>query len=297
MGRMGSLADVTLGDIGRALARYRPVAITVAIILVVIAVLPGPRGAVLGSIGSVPPPAGAATTSDVVAGAEGAAPADTTVPVDAGSSSSSSSFDSSSSFSSSSSSSSSSDFSSDASSSDFSSGGSSSGSDFGVPAPTSTFAEDGSSSGVAAAPARPLTVVGSGWASATGATPLGATGVPAGSLPVGKRIGQVDKYSFVRLDGDEKVLRLPVIAEGARSTTGAIAISICQITDAGWEEKENVPSDAAPKYDTASCVPGDPGDGTAYSFNLVTFTSPSDARGFALVPTGDSIDYQVNFKP
>ena len=119
--------------------------------------------------------------------------------------------------------------------------------------------------------------------------------MPANALPVGKRIGQVDKYSFVRLDGDQKVLRLQIVTDGGRTTTGAVAVSICQITDAGWEAADNVPSDRAPKYDTSTCVPGDPGDGTEWSFNLLTFSSPTDARGFALVPTGDSIDYQVNF--
>jgi hypothetical protein len=142
---------------------------------------------------------------------------------------------------------------------------------------------------------RPLVIVSAGWASATGATPLGSTGVPANTLPVGKRIGQVDKYSFVRLEGDDQVLKLRVNPE-RRSTTGVIAVSICQITDADWQAAENVPSDRAPKYDTTTCVPGDPGDGTTWSFNLVTFASSSDPRGFALVPTGDSIDYQLAFE-
>jgi hypothetical protein len=113
---------------------------------------------------------------------------------------------------------------------------------------------------------------------------------------VGKRIGQVDKYSFVRLEGDDQVLKLRVNAEGTRTTTGVVGISICQITDADWQAADNVPSDRAPKYDTTTCVPGDPGDGTAWSFNLVSFSSSSDPRGFALVPTGDSIDYQMAFE-
>ena len=284
---MGSLADVTLGDIGRALARYRPVAITVAIILVVLAVLPGPRRAALGSLGAVPPPAAAATSSDVAAGeAPADASADTTV---APSDSSSSTFDSSSSSSTfdSSSSSSSSDFSSDESS--FSSTD--------APKPTTDFSDDGFATpgSSSSSDLEPLSIVSAGWASTAGGTPLGSTGVTAGTLPVGKRIGQVDKYSYVRLSGEEKVLTL-ALADAGRTTTGVVGVSICQITEAGWAEGENVPSDAAPDYDTSTCVPGDPGDGSAWTFNLVTFSSPTDARGFALVPTGDSIDYQVNFK-
>ena len=110
-----------------------------------------------------------------------------------------------------------------------------------------------------------------------------------------KRIGQVEKYSYVRLDGDEKVLTLSVVADGGRTTTGAVGVSICQITEGDWKEGTNVPSDAAPAYDEATCVAGDGGDGTSWTFNLLTFSSPTDARGFALVPTGASIDYQINF--
>ncbi|HUP84828.1 MAG TPA: hypothetical protein VM143_04085 [Acidimicrobiales bacterium] len=141
-----------------------------------------------------------------------------------------------------------------------------------------------------------MSIVEGGWASATGATPVGSTGVPDKGLPVGKRIGQVDKYSFVRLTGDQKVLALRVNAQGARATTGNIGVSICQITDSGWQAADNVPSDRAPKYDVATCVKGDPGDGKTWTFNVLTFASPTDARGLALVPTGDSIDYQVTFE-
>ena len=289
---MGSLADVTLGDIGRALARYRPVVITVAIILVVLAVVPGPEGGALRPLASVPPPAAAAGAGDaasVDAGTgDATAPTDTAAPNDT--SSSGSSFDSSSSSSSSfADSSSSSDFSSD----DFSSDSSS---DFdSAPAPTFDFSGSDGTGTSSGSTLKPLTIVAAGWASTGGGTPLGSTGVPEGALPVGKRIGQVDKYSYVRLEGEQKVLSVKVSPDGARTTTGAIGVSICQITEGEWAEGANVPSDAAPAYDEATCVPGDPGDGTAWSFNLVTFSSPTDPRGFALVPTGESIDYQINF--
>ncbi|HVF33437.1 MAG TPA: hypothetical protein VM933_10415, partial [Acidimicrobiales bacterium] len=140
-------------------------------------------------------------------------------------------------------------------------------------------------------------VTAAGWSSTGGGTPLGATGVPAGKLPVAKRINQVEKYSFIRVDGEEKVLTLRASTEGSRTTTGVVGVSVCQITDAGWAEGENVPSDRAPKYDAQVCVAGDPAaDGSTWSFNLLTFTSPTDARGLALVPTGASIDYQVVFE-
>ena len=289
MRAMGSLADVTLGDIGRAIGRYRPVAVTVAIILLVLAIVPGPRGAALRSLSSPAPVAPAAPAGADPADEAELATTESTVADDDptstfGSSSSSPSFGSSPS-------SSSSDFSSDdSSSSEFSS-------DFSSPSSSTDFgSRDLSSTDTTAAP-RPLTIVAAGWASATGATPVGSTGVPAGKLPVGKRIGQVDKYSFVRLDGDQKVLQLRTSAEGARTTTGVVGVSVCQITDKTWQEAENVPSDRAPKYDAEQCVEGEPAaDGSSWSFNLLTFASPTDPRGFALVPTGASIDYQVNFE-
>jgi hypothetical protein len=113
---------------------------------------------------------------------------------------------------------------------------------------------------------------------------------------VGKRIGQVDKFSFVRLQGEAAVLVLAEVADGARTTTGNVGISACQITAAGWAEQENVPSDRAPKYDASACAVGSRGADGSWSFNLLMFATRTDARGFALVPTGDSIDYQVNLK-
>lgn len=288
---MGSLADITIGDIGRALARYRPVAVTVIIILAVIAVLPGPRRAALNSL----PTASAPAQSDAaeVSPAEPAVTDDTVPPV--ADTDSATTFDTgSSSFSSSSSSSSAatSGFTSDeddssASSSEFSS-------DFSSPSSSDGGSDDFSSSTSTTAPLRPLVVTAAGWSSTAGGTPLGSTGVPPGKLPVAKRLNQVEKYSYIRVDGEEKVLTLRRSADGARTTTGVVGVSVCQITDAGWAEGENVPSDRAPKYNAQVCVAGEPAaDGSSWSFNLLTFTSPTDARGLALVPTGASIDYQV----
>ena len=289
MDHMGSLADVRLGDIARALGRYRPVVITVGLILFVVALLPAPRRAALSALPSVPPPAqaaageapaadaGAAESTSVDAGASSASGSDVTSSPSSSSSSSDSSFSSS-----------------DASSSDSFDSSDASGSSSEFRSPSSDFSST-ESTATTAAP-RPLTIAGAGWSSATASTPVGATGVPAGSLPIGKRIGQVDKFSFVRLQGEAAVLVLPEVTEGARTTTGNVGISACQITAAGWPEQENVPSDRAPKYDPASCVAGSRGADGSWSFNLLTFTTRNDARGFALVPTGDSIDYQVNLK-
>ncbi len=114
-------------------------------------------------------------------------------------------------------------------------------------------------------------------------------------LPVGKRIGQTDKYSFVRLNGDAPVLILTEVADGARTTAGVVGVSACQITDDTWAEQDNVPSDRAPKFDSTKCAVGTRAADGSWSFDLTPFPTPTDRRGFALVPTGASIDYQVNF--
>ena len=289
---MGSLADITIGDIGRALARYRPVAVTVVIILAVIAVLPGPRRAALNSLPTASAPAESDTAE--VSAADPAVTEDTVPPV--ADADSATTFDTGpSSFSSSSPSSpATSGFTSD---DDSSSSSSEFSSDFSSPSSSNFGSDDFSSSTSTTAPLRPLVVTAAGWASTGGGTPLGSTGVPPGKLPVAKRLNQVEKYSYIRVDGEEKVLTLRRSTDGARTTTGEVGVSVCQITDAGWAEGENVPSDRAPKYDAQVCVAGQPApDGSSWSFNLLTFASPTDARGLALVPTGASIDYQVVFE-
>ena len=145
-----------------------------------------------------------------------------------------------------------------------------------------------------------LAVVASGWASVTAATPLGGEGVPQGTLPVGKRFGQDDKRSFVRLAGQGTVLTLVEDAAGARGPigTGIAIVRVCKATSS-WEEGGGQTFDAV-TFDDTTCVDGlDDGSGT-WSFDLGSFPADQrvDARGFVLVPGGQDadVDYQVAFK-
>lgn len=274
---MASLRDITLGELARALARYRPVAVTVLIILVALALIPKPDVAETQATGF---DQGAdSTTTTVTTALDGGA--GTTVPV----------ADSSGSFPSSTPS-----FSSPSSDPSFPSSATSPGASepgsFGAtdePTNTTTGGDP---------PIDPrLRIVGKAWASRTGGTPIGADGVPAGSLPVGTRLGQDDKLSFVRLEGTDEVLRLAENPAGTRDVSGPASVRACQVTEANWVEAEAITIEEGPDYDASVCVEGVRSEDGVWSFDLVTFPSPTDARGIALVPgEGAGIDFQVAFQ-
>jgi hypothetical protein len=148
--------------------------------------------------------------------------------------------------------------------------------------------------------AEPLEIVAWGWASTTGGSPLptrSAENIPEGTMPVGTRIAQTDKVSFLRLDGDGSELVLVEDEEGRRGSEFETSpVQLCQLVDGEWEEGENQPMSDAPEHDPDACVPGlERPDGT-WAFTLFTFADPTDARGFALVPTDDApVDFQVTF--
>jgi hypothetical protein len=166
----------------------------------------------------------------------------------------------------------------------------------------SVFSDDSSDSGFdntgelgpsTTAPA-PLRIVAKAWATQAAGTPLATAGVPSGSLPVGKRLGQDDKRSFVRLAGEDDVLVLAEDSAGSRTTTGALGVQACQITDVAWRDGEAMTFDQAPKYDARSCVAGTRADNGIWTFDLSGIPSRADQRGFALVPgAGSSVDFQV----
>ena len=143
----------------------------------------------------------------------------------------------------------------------------------------------------------PLRIVGSTWASRTAGTPLAAQGVPESSLPVGSRLGQPDKASFIRLDGTATSLLLAPHedASGQRSPDAG-AIQACQITDAEWKDGEAISFDAAPAYDETTCSAGVRNPDGTWTFDLAGFPGRADDRGFALVPGPDvPLDFQVSF--
>lgn len=146
----------------------------------------------------------------------------------------------------------------------------------------------------------PLRIVGSGWASSTGGTPLATSeteGVPEGTLPVGTRVGQSDKVSFVRLAGTASSLVLAEDAAGRRgSAFEAPPVELCPITDEQWEQGEAQPMSAAPAHDAERCVAAQQRSDGTWAFDVVAFDDPADPRGFVLVPSAEApIDFQVTF--
>lgn len=268
---MSALSEVSLGDITKAASRYRPVAVTVAVVLAALAVLPEPRFRDVGIAAA--PTLGSDTVSS---GAEGPAPTNLAGPT-APAGAPPAPFEAAPSFD-------------QALTTDFAGGeaGFSGGSE-------GVRGFDSGATSPASAEAAPLTVVRSGWWSRTANTPLGGTGVPEGTLPVGKRVGQDDKISFVELVGDGPLLTFGEEAEGARQQVGAPKLSLCPLTE---EWKEGAPMSDTPAFDTTSCVAGSYTAGGTWSFDLTTYGDPGAWAGFAIVPAPDApLDFQVNLVP
>lgn len=142
----------------------------------------------------------------------------------------------------------------------------------------------------------PLRVAGSGWASQGAGTPLASAGVPEGTLPVGKRLGQLDKASFVRLTGSGFELVLTEHPEGARGMEEP-SVQACEITEPGWPEEEAMSFEEAPEWDPDACAPGTRNDDGTWTFALAVFAPASEGPGLALVPGPEApVDFQVTFE-
>lgn len=277
--------ELTIADVLRSLSRYRPVAVTVAAILVALAVLPKPdapeelTSTELGGIATPSATAPAASTPPPAAEGFGTEGVDTFAS-DGVSFTPNPSFGA-------------------GSSSGFSSGSSGSGSAESSSSPSSDSSFGSGASFTRTVPddedEEPLRVTAKAWASRTAGTPLAAQGVPAGTLPVGVR-GTNDKLSFVRLSGGDTTLGLVEDPAGTRNTHGPAGVQACQITDQNWPEREAAPLAEAPKYDANKCIPGTRSASGVWLFDLSSFGDPTDARGFALVPGGAGLDFQVAFR-
>ena len=283
---MGALSAITLGDVVAALRRYQPVAIGLVVLLTVFAVLPKPErvegalddsSALLEETRASSPAGGGAAT---------AAPSTvTTAPAPGvGDASFTPSFGASSP---------------GFAGSTFDAGSGSSDSASAFPSaddPVVTF--DGTSiDSDTAETGAPLRIVGSTWASRQAGTPLAKEGVPEGTLPVGFRVTD-DKLSFIRLAGDQTILTLAEDPAGVRETNGPIVVQLCAVTTDGWKDGEAIAIPDAPAWDAGSCVLGerDAGSGS-WTFDLSSFPSAVDPKGFALVPgEGGGLDFQVAFK-
>ena len=285
---VGALADVSLGDIVRALKRYRPVIVTVAVVIFVLTVVlpdPPPRAAKPAAVPFAPrtanavrnpssSPAAASASAPAVDAPAGAsftpsasAPtgfATATSPVRSGGNA------------------------------DFAAGddgdGTTTREDFSFAAPT--FVQPGQEQAAKA----PLTVVARAWHTRSAGTPVASQGVPAGTLPVGTRATLTDKLSAVRLAGEADLLRLSEEPAGSRNTAGAVAVQMCQVTQGGWPEGEAKPMQEAPAHDATKCVNGSRSPDGVWTFDLSSFDTRTDDRGFVLVPGGGaSPDFQVAF--
>ena len=292
-GRRVQIAELKFGDVGRGLGRYRPVALAVVAIVAMGLTLPGPRR-VTGKtfdIGSFDSPASAGLPVSAAV-PEASATGEVAAAVSA-IETSPSSF--------------SSTFSSPTSSSSSSPASSSFAVDSGVsrteaaePASSATFdsSTPSSSESRGTAAVEPLRVSTAAWASAQAGTPVASTGVPQGSLPVGRRPGfEVDKVAFVRLSGTATTLTLvPHEDSAGQRSAGSAQIQACRITTPDWAKAEAQPMDKAPKWDCAVAAIGQPAKDGSWTFDLASFPDRAGSEGFALVPAGAGLDFQVAFK-
>jgi len=135
-------------------------------------------------------------------------------------------------------------------------------------------------------PATRLRVVDGGYASSAAGTPVASTGVPAGGLAIAVRAGQLDKVSFVILDGNGDVLELAVDpTPGANVLEPFAGLLLCPVLETGWRVGDGETSLAdAPAYDCGAAVPGVRADtGSRWTFDLGAVDPTRDA-GFAIVP-------------
>ncbi len=286
---MDRLSDVRIGDITKGLARYRPVVVTVIAILLMVAFLPGERAGRGGLVATAPPPA-----LPVADAATAGTSAPVAVPTEAPVAVPSSSFDSGPpSFA-------------VQPSGTFATGRTFESSSGSFTAPPPAFAGDEAAAApdaeIAATPGgfeadkpKPLTITARLYATLGAGTPVATQDVPDKSSPVGNRLNQEDKRSYVRLAGSAKELMLTEAPQG-RETRGPALVRACQVLDADWPEGKGVALASAPKIDAGACVLGLRASDGVWTFDLSAFASPTDTRGIALtVAPGSGVDFQVNF--
>lgn len=142
----------------------------------------------------------------------------------------------------------------------------------------------------------PLSIAGAGWADSLAGTPLAGSGVPDGTLPVGNRLGRIDRATFARLRGTDTRLVLQENTDGRREQLGSAAVMACPITTTTWTETEAQSFADAPRWDDQRCVPGARA-GAEWTFDLSSFTDRAGPAGVALVPAADApADFQVTFQ-
>ncbi len=145
--------------------------------------------------------------------------------------------------------------------------------------------------------ATPLVVRGFGWASSLSGTGISSSSVPEGTMPVGARLNELDKVSFLRLSGTGSKLVLTEDTAGAREALGNGAVRACVIVDAGWVEEADQAMSDAPEINTDRCVDGVE-DADRWTFDLSGFSNRAAQTGFALLPAANApADFQLTFRP
>lgn len=163
---------------------------------------------------------------------------------------------------------------------------------FDVPAAGDSFAT--SDAGVGAT--KPvLRIAQSGYASTFAGTAL-EQAPPGDGLPVELLAGRTTKWSFVRLTGEAKQLRLRMLTDSGASLNDAIAsVQVCHITTAGWAPARGETTSKAPKYDN-NCLLGSRDGSGVFTFTYV-LDDPRDTNGWAVVPAATSGTFRVTFSP
>jgi hypothetical protein len=162
-----------------------------------------------------------------------------------------------------------------------------------APAPAASAAPAGGS-----LPPIPRAIVDSGYTSSTAGTPLAGPEVPQDGMPVGVRLGQVDKMSFARLSGSAPQLRLALVtAPGANQLELLAAVRACAVTRSGWTlPGPGAPPADAPSYDAHRCTDGVQQASGVWSFDLSRLGSINPAAGIALLPVAEGpLTFQVTF--
>ena len=138
-----------------------------------------------------------------------------------------------------------------------------------------------------------LTIVRSGYASATGGTP--AEQDPAGGgLPVAVTLGNDTKRSFLALSGSGTELRLRESPEGALQPEAAV-IKVCPISS-DWEAERGQSINDSPTFESA-CSTGMRTDGI-WTFDLSGFSADQLAAGLTLTPgPGTAHTFEVVLEP
>ncbi len=142
-----------------------------------------------------------------------------------------------------------------------------------------------------------LRIAASGYASTFGGTPLEQP-PPGDGLPIEALADSTTKYSFVRLSGKGRVLRLRMLNDDDASINDTVAnVQACHITTANWAPGRGMATADAPQYDTSNCIQGTRATDGTWSFSFV-LDDPADRNGWALVPvlTNDGT-FRITFAP